>query len=105
MPSPFSKSDLLKILSVIATIPACFLLYFGIAALFLVSGPAAERIRYGVPATAASLGLLLLAAWFWSRAIDADSLWDSVGLIFLRAIGAIALAWVAVIVMVKLRGH
>ena len=104
------KSDLLKILSVVTTIPATFLLYFGMGALFIMPGFPGEafltpsRLRLAVPPLCGSIALLLLAAWFWSRAIDADSLWDSVGLVVLRAVGAIVVAGVAMMLWAKLHG-
>jgi hypothetical protein len=102
-----SKSDLLKILSVVATIPACFLLFSGgyVLARFAAAYTARDLLLYGVFPLVGGLCWLVLAAWFWSRGVEAKSIWDSLGIVSLRALGAIALAGIAVLASGKLRGH
>jgi hypothetical protein len=107
MPKSSPKSDLLKILSVVATIPACFLLFSGgfVLARFAATYTARDLLLFGVFPLIGGLCWLVLAAWFWSRATGAKSVWDSIGIVSLRALGAIALAGVAVMTLGKLRGH
>jgi|HubBroStandDraft_2_1064218.scaffolds.fasta_scaffold822786_1 hypothetical protein len=101
------KSDLLKILSVVATILASFLLFSGgfVVVRFAGNYSARDLTLFGLLPLVGGACWLALAAWFWSRAVAAASMWDSIGLISLRAMAAIALALLGQIVMQKLRGH
>jgi hypothetical protein len=102
-----TKSDLLKIASVVATIPACFLLFSGgyVLAHFGAAYTARDLILFGGFPLVGGLCWLILAAWFWSRAVGAESAWDCIGLVSLRALGAIALAVVASVLLGQVRGH
>jgi hypothetical protein len=64
---------LMKSLSIVAAIPACFLVYYGAVMLFMVPGYpgepyfAAGRVIYGCVPMTLGVGLFLLARWFWKR--------------------------------------
>jgi hypothetical protein len=98
---------LLKIASVVATIPACFLIFSGgfVLARFAAVHAVGDLMMYGALPLFGGACWLILAAWFWSRAVGASSLWDSIGVVSLRALGAIALAAVGAIVLEKFRGR
>lgn len=104
--SAFTKSDLLKVASVLATIPACFLIFSSgfVLGRFGAAYTARDLTLFGVFPLVGGGCWLILAAWFWSRAIGAKSAWDTIGLVSLRALGAIALASIAAVVM-KLKGR
>jgi uncharacterized membrane protein YidH (DUF202 family) len=59
---------------------------------------AAKRILFGVLPTMASVAILVLAAWLWSRSREAVNLGKSIVALFLSAIGAIVLFWIVVII-------
>jgi hypothetical protein len=107
MATLFPKSELLKVLSVLATIPACFLLFSGGYVLMRYAEIATFKGlgTYGVLPLLGGIVWLLLAAWLWGRAVEAKSLWDSLRVVALRAFAAIALACIAVLVAIKMRGH
>jgi len=107
MPRSSSRSELFKVASVVATIPACFLIFFGgyVLMRYGLAYPGQELIRFGALPLAGGFCWLFLAAWFWSRAVGAGTIWNSVRIISLRAFGAIALACVAVLIARKLHGH
>lgn len=107
MPRPSTKSDLLKVASVVATIPACFLLFSGgfVLAHFGSTYNLRDLTWFGILPLIGGVCWLILAAWFWSRAIGVKDVWDSIGVVSLRALAAIALAAAGVIALGKLRGH
>lgn len=107
MPRPSLKSDLLKTLSVVATIPSCFLIFYGgfVLARFGATSSLRDLMLFGVLPVVGGLCWLVLAAWFWSRAIGVKSVWDSIGLISLRALGAIALACVGAWLLTRFHGR
>ena len=101
-----ARAELLKILSVVATIPACFLLFSGGYVLVRYGAAYAARDLFwfgGLPLLGGACWIVL-AAWLWSRAVGAASVWDSIGLVSLRALGAIALACIGAVVL-KVKGH
>jgi len=71
---------LMKALGVAADVIACFLLYYGATMLLMVPGYPGEgyfakgRIIYGLLPIVASLVLILVCAWLWSRASGTDFL-------------------------------
>ena len=101
-----AKSDLLKVASVVATIPACFLLFSGgfVLVHFWLVYAARDLFLFGVLPLVGGVCWLIFAAWFSSKAVGAASLWDSIGLVALRALGAIAVASIGAVVM-KMKGR
>ena len=63
------------------------------------------RIAYGVAPTVLSMGLFVLAGWFWSRSGGSASLGTYVQRAFVGAIGLVALFWVGLIVVAHLQGR
>ena len=104
------RAILMKVLSIIAAIPACFLLYFGTGMLLVVPGYPGEgyfakgRIVYGFVPVALSVALLLLSAWLWSYATRTN-FEKCVGWVFGGSIGLIVLFWVVLIVIANLQGR
>jgi hypothetical protein len=100
-----------RVLSAIAEALGCFFLYFGAFMLLVVPGGPGEpyldwrRIAYGAAPTALSIGLLILAGWFWSRSGGVASLGTYVQRAFLVAIGLVVLFWVGLIVVAHLQGR
>jgi hypothetical protein len=76
---------------------ASVLLYFG-SGILRQSG-----YSYGVLPTAASVAILILAAWLWSQSREVTNLGKSIVAAFLSAIGAVALFWIVVIITTSLR--
>jgi hypothetical protein len=64
-----------------------------------------RRVAYGVAPTVLSIGLLILAGWFWSRSGGPASLGTCVQRAFLWAIGLVVLFWVGLIVVAHLQGR
>jgi hypothetical protein len=97
---------LLKVASVVATIPACFLLFSGgfVLVHFWALYTTRDLIVFGMFPLIGGGCWLMLAAWFWSRAVGEKSAWDSIGLVALRALGAIAVASIGAVVM-KMKGR
>jgi hypothetical protein len=107
MPRPSLKSDLLKTLSVVATIPSCFLIFYGgfVLVRFGANSSLRDLLLFALLPVVGGVCWLVLAAWFWSRAILAESVWDSIGLISLRALGAIALASLGAWLLTRFHGR
>jgi hypothetical protein len=102
-----TKSELFKIVSVVATIPACFLIFSGgfVLARYGVAHSARDLVVFGLLPLIGGICWLVLAAWFWSRGTAAKSFWDSVGVISLRVLVALVLAGIGVMALQKMRGH
>ena len=100
-----------RVFSAIAEGMGCFCLYYGTAMMLLVPGYPGQhylswgRIAYGVGPTVLSIGLLILAGWFWSRSGGPASLGTYVQRAFLVAIGLVVLFWVGLIVVAHLQGR
>jgi len=102
-----TKSELFKIVSVVATIPACFLIFSGgfVLARYFAAYPARDLLLFGLFPMVGGLCWLVLAAWFWSRSTSSQSFWDSVGVVSLRVLGALVLAGIGGLALRKMRGH
>jgi hypothetical protein len=101
------RTELQKILSVVATIPACFLLFSGGFVLLRYGGSHGFRnlAMYGLLPVLGGICWLLMAAWLWSRATGESRFAEALKTIGLRAFGAIALASLAVLVWSKWKGR
>jgi hypothetical protein len=107
MPKISLRNELQKILSVVATIPACFLLFSGGYVLLRYgAGHGFHTLAvYGLLPLLGGVCWLLMAAWFWSRATGESRFAEALKTIGLRAFSAIALASVAVLVWSKWQGR
>ena len=107
MPRLSARSELFKIASVVATIPACFLIFFGgfVLMRYGLGYPAHDLVRFAVFPLIGGVCWLFLAAWFWRRAVGSNNVWDSLRIVSLRAFGAIALGCLAVLITRKLHGR
>jgi hypothetical protein len=107
----FQLPILMKILGVIIGLLGCLGLYFGTGMMLVVPGYPGERylswgiVAYGIAPTVLSLGLLILAGWFWSRAGGPATLGTYVRRAFVGAAGAVVLFWIGLIVIAHLQGR
>ena len=96
-----TRGELFKICSVIATIPACFLLFYSGYTLVKYAGVMHTEglVKFGILPLVGGVCWFVLAAWCWSRAVGAASVWDSMGVIAVRVAGAIGAVWVILVVV------
>ena len=99
----------MKIVSGILFAGACVALYYGSGMLLVVPGYpgeshfAAKRMLYGILPTLLSAGLLASAGWFWARSGSAVTLTKAIANSFSWAIAAVALFWIALMIIGGIR--
>ncbi len=107
-----TKASWPKVFSVISGAAACLCLYIGPTTLLLLPPGNDEqiywdgfRVAYGVLPTIAGAGLIVLAAWLWSRGVGHGSLRTYLGSAFSAVVGALVLFWIVLIVIAHLTGR
>lgn len=107
MPRSSTRSELFKIFSTVATIPACFLIFSGgfVVVRYGSAYTAHDLILFGLFPFIGGICWLVVAAWFWSRGTPAKSFWDSLGVISLRVLVALLLAGIGAMALRRFRGY